>query len=134
MTKTFAIEELLARIRVILKRKGKRESNNSNNTLEAGKLVMYRDEHRVTYNDKEVSLSKKEFELLKYLMENRGIVLSREKILDHVWGYDYYGDTNVTDVYIRYLRNKIDQKFDVHYIHTIRGVGYLFKENEKSEI
>lgn len=133
MTKTFAIEELLARIRVILKRKGKRESNNSNNTLESGKLVMYRDEHRVTYNDKEVSLSKKEFELLKYLMENRGIVLSREKILDHVWGYDYYGDTNVTDVYVRYLRNKIDQKFDVHYIHTIRGVGYLFKENEKSE-
>ena len=60
-------------------------------------------------------------------MENKGIVLTREKILDHVWGYDYYGDTNVTDVYIRYLRNKIDQKFDVQFIHTVRGVGYILK-------
>lgn len=131
MTKTFAIEELLARIRVVLKRRGKRE--HSQHTLEVGKLVMHKDEYRVTYDHKEISLSKKEFELLKYLMENKGIVLSREKILDHVWGYDYYGDTNVTDVYIRYLRNKIDQKFCVQFIHTIRGVGYLFKENEKSQ-
>lgn len=128
MTKPFAIEELLARIRVVLKRKVKRTENNS--TIEAGKLILCQDEYRVTYDGKEISLSKKEFDLLKYLMENKGIVLSREKILDHVWGYDYFGDTNVTDVYIRYLRNKIDQKYDVHYIHTIRGVGYMFKEND----
>ena len=64
-------------------------------------------------------------------MENKGIVLSREKILDHVWGYDYLGDTNITDVYIRYLRNKIDQKFNVSFIHTVRGVGYMFKEHEQ---
>lgn len=128
MTKPFAIEELLARIRVILKRKGIRERNGQ--TLEEGKLILYKDEHRVIYQDEEISLSKKEFELLSYLMENRGIALSREKILDHVWGYDYFGDTNVTDVYIRYLRNKIDQKFQVQFIHTIRGVGYLFKQNE----
>lgn len=129
MTKSFAIEELLARIRVVLKRREKKGHNS--HTLEAGNLILYKDEHRVIFKEKEVSLSKKEFELLSYLMENRGIVLSREKILDHVWGYDFYGDTNVTDVYIRYLRNKIDQKFGVQFIHTIRGVGYMFKENEE---
>lgn len=129
MTKSFAIEELLARIRVNLKRKEKKEDKS--NSIEAGSLILYKDEHRVTYNGKEISLSKKEFELLSYLMENRGIVITREKILDHVWGYDYFGDTNVTDVYIKYLRNKIDQKFDVQYIHTVRGVGYIFKQNEK---
>ncbi|KUO65351.1 MAG: PhoB family transcriptional regulator [Gracilibacter sp. BRH_c7a] len=130
MTKSFAIEELLARIRVVLKRKGKIEAANTH-TLGAGNLLLHKDEYRVTYKDKEISLSKKEFELLRYLMENRGIVLSREKILDHVWGYDFYGDTNVTDVYIRYLRNKIDQKYEVQFIHTVRGVGYMFKENEE---
>ncbi|NLI91301.1 MAG: response regulator transcription factor [Peptococcaceae bacterium] len=129
MTKSFAIEELLARIRVVLKRKGKRGANNLQ--LECGKLSLFVDEHRVTYSGKEISLSKKEFELLKYLMENKGIVLTREKILDHVWGYDFYGDTNVTDVYIKYLRNKIDQQFAVQFIHTVRGVGYIFKQNEE---
>jgi DNA-binding response OmpR family regulator len=129
MTKSFAIEELLARIRVNLKRKNKREENSSK--LDAGKLVLYKDEHRVSFEGREIALSKKEFELLKYLMENKGIVLSREKILDHVWGYDYYGDTNVTDVYVKYLRNKIDQKYDVQFIHTVRGVGYIFKQDEE---
>ena len=127
MTKSFAIEELLARIRVVLKRKGKKEDDNNTVQSESGLLILFKDEHRVTYKDKEIALSKKEFELLRYLMENKGIVLTREKILDHVWGYDYYGDTNVTDVYIRYLRNKIDQKFDVQFIHTVRGVGYILK-------
>jgi DNA-binding response OmpR family regulator len=130
MTKSFAIEELLARIRVILKRRGKKEDQN--NRIMAGPVILYKDEHRVTCQGTDISLSKKEFELLKYLMENKGIVLSREKILDHVWGYDYYGDTNVTDVYIKYLRNKIDQKYNIILIHTVRGVGYLFKyEDEK---
>jgi DNA-binding response OmpR family regulator len=128
MTKSFAIEELLARIRVILKRRGKKEGKSA--VIESGPLVLYKDEYRVTFNNKEISLSKKEFELLKYLMENKGIVLTRERILDQVWGYDYIGDTNVTDVYIRYLRNKIDQKYDVQFIHTVRGVGYLFRQNE----
>ena len=129
VTKPFAIEELLARIRVALKRKGKEVSDNKN-IIQAGKIVLYKDEYKVTYDSKEVSLSKKEFELLLYLMENKGIVLSREKILDSVWGYDYHGDTNVTDVYIRYLRSKIDQKFGTQYIHTVRGVGYIFKNEE----
>lgn len=129
MTKSFAIEELLARIRVILKRRGKTEENS--NVLKAGKLILYKDEHRVTFEGKEIALSKKEFQLLSYLMDNRGIVLSREKLLDHVWGYDYYGDTNVTDVYIRYLRSKIDHKYNIQLIHTIRGVGYTFKQHEE---
>jgi len=129
MTKSFAIEELLARIRVILKRRGRQEDKSA--ILEAGPLVLYKDEYRVTFNNKEISLSRKEFELLKYLMENKGIVLTREKILDRVWGYDYRGDTNVTDVYIKYLRNKIDQKYNIPFIHTVRGVGYLFKVNEE---
>jgi len=129
MTKSFAIEELLARIRVILKRRGKKEDQN--NRITAGPVILYKDEHRVTCQGADISLSKKEFELLKYLMENKGIVLSREKILDHVWGYDYYGDTNVTDVYIKYLRNKIDQKYNIVLIHTVRGVGYLLKYEEE---
>ena len=130
LTKPFAIEELLARIRVVLKRKSKQEADNPH-ILKVGKLALNVDEYSVTYAGEEISLSKKEFELLKYLMENKGIVLSRDKILEHVWGYDYFGDTNVTDVYIRYLRNKIDQKYGDQFIHTIRGVGYMFKENGK---
>jgi len=130
LTKPFAIEELLARIRVVLKRKSKQEVDNSH-ILKAGKLALNADEYSVSYAGEEINLSKKEFELLKYLMENKGIALSRDRILEQVWGYDYLGDTNVTDVYIRYLRNKIDQKYGVQFIHTIRGVGYMFKENGK---
>lgn len=129
VTKPFAIEELLARIRVALKRKG-REVSDTKNIIQAGKIILYKDEYKVTYDSKKISLSKKEFELLKYLMENKGIVLSREKLLESVWGYDYLGDTNITDVYIRYLRSKIDQKFGTQYIHTVRGVGYIFKNEE----
>ncbi|HHX77038.1 MAG TPA: response regulator transcription factor [Firmicutes bacterium] len=129
MTKPFAIEELLARIRAVLKRKEKNLQHS--NVITCGDLTLFKDEYRVTFKKEEIALSKTEFELLKYLMENRGIVLSREKILENVWGYDYLGDTNITDVYIRYLRNKIDQKINVSYIHTVRGVGYLFKEHEK---
>jgi two-component system response regulator ArlR len=129
MTKPFAIEELLARIRAVLKRNEKNLQHA--NVITWGDLTLFKDEYRVTFKKEEVALSKTEFELLKYLMENRGIVLSREKILENVWGYDFLGDTNITDVYIRYLRNKIDQKYNVSYIHTVRGVGYLFKEHEK---
>ncbi|NLT94410.1 MAG: response regulator transcription factor [Clostridia bacterium] len=129
ITKPFAIEELLARIRAVLKRKDKKMPHN--HTITCGDLTLYKDEYRVTFKDEEIALSKTEFELLKYLMENKGIVLSREKILENVWGYGYLGDTNITDVYIRYLRNKIDQKYNVSFIHTVRGVGYMFKDHEK---
>lgn len=134
VTKPFAIEELLARIRASLKRSRRGASEGDNAVIKSGRLVLRRDEHRVTFDGHEVILSKKEFDLLSCLMENRGTVLSREKILDQVWGYDYYGDTNITDVYIRYLRSKIDQRFGVNLIHTVRGVGYIFKKDEQEEL
>lgn len=128
VTKPFAIEELLARIRVALKRHQTTASReNHEDRLEAGDLVLNRMQHRVTWKDEEIALSKKEYDLLLYLMENSGIVLDREKLIEKVWGYDFMGDTNVTDVYIRYLRSKIDQRFGVNYIKTVRGVGYLFE-------
>jgi len=131
ITKPFAIEELLARIRTALKRKTnakKRSKDTNKNVIKAGNLELSKDEYKVTYSSEEIMLSKKEFELLLYMMENKDIVLTREKILENVWGYDFMGDTNITDVYIRYLRSKIDQRFGIQYIHTVRGVGYTFRE------
>jgi two-component system response regulator ArlR len=130
VTKPFAIEELLARIRVALKRKGHNGKKAEEDLLEAGNLILNKSSHRVTCNGEEIPLSKKEYDLLEYMMENRGIVLTREKLIEKVWGYDYYGDTNVTDVYIRYLRAKVDQKYNLSYIKTIRGVGYIFEDKE----
>lgn len=125
MTKPFAIEELLARIRTILKRK--RSPSLKINQLAVGGLKIDLDKHSVMYNDEYVELTKKEYDLLKYLVENTNIVLTRDKIIESVWGYDYCGDTNVVDVYIRYLRSKIDDKYNVKIISTIRGVGYILK-------
>jgi len=130
VTKPFAIEELLARIRVALKRKSSSCKKVEEEILEAGKLVLSKTSHKVTFGDEEIPLSKKEYDLLEYMMENRGMVLTREKLIEKVWGYDYYGDTNVTDVYIRYLRAKLDQKYNMSYIRTIRGVGYIFEDKE----
>lgn len=130
VTKPFAIEELLARIRVALKRKGSHGKKVNEELLEAGDLVLNKTSHRVTCNGEEIQLSKKEYDLLEYMMENKGIVLTREKLIEKVWGYDYYGDTNVTDVYIRYLRAKVDQKYNLSYIRTVRGVGYIFEDKE----
>lgn len=125
MTKPFAIEELLARIRVVFKHKNSSIPNS--NTIDAGKLKLDIDKHIVTYDGSTIDLTKKEFDLLNYLMTNKNIALSRESILEKVWGYNYFGDTNVVDVYIRYLRSKIDDKYNEKFIHTIRGVGYGFK-------
>jgi DNA-binding response OmpR family regulator len=126
VTKPFAIEELLARIRVALKRK--KNLTHSSKPLSINGLKLDLEQHLVTYQDETVDLTKREFDLLRYLMENQNIVLTRDKILEAVWGYDYLGDTNVVDVYIRYLRSKIDEKYNQKFIHTIRGVGYLFKD------
>ncbi|SHJ16507.1 DNA-binding response regulator, OmpR family, contains REC and winged-helix (wHTH) domain [Dethiosulfatibacter aminovorans DSM 17477] len=132
MTKPFAIEELLARIRVLLKRKLRNDKNEitdeNKDILSHDKLKLYKDNYRVEYGDDEIELTKKEFELLEYLMINKNIVLSREKILENVWGYDYFGETNLIDVYIRYLRGKIDQKYGVDVIKTVRGVGYIIRD------
>lgn len=127
VTKPFAIEELLARIRVALKRKSSIYTKPSNTLLVNG-LKIDLDKYLVTYNDSPIELTKKEFDFLHYLMENKNMVLTRDQILEKVWGYSYFGDTNVVDVYIRYLRSKIDNKFNRKFIHTIRGVGYLLKD------
>jgi two-component system, OmpR family, response regulator ArlR len=125
VTKPFAIEELLARIRVALKRKSIAAA--ASKTLQLEKLCIDLEKHNVSYDSNSIDLTKKEFDLLKYLLENKNIVLSRDKILETVWGFDYFGDTNVVDVYIRYLRSKIDDKYDKKFIHTVRGVGYMIK-------
>lgn len=134
VTKPFAIEELLARIRVALKRRQTGATNgngaSTEDNLTVGRLTVAKKQHRVTFGDEEIALSKKEYDLLLFLMENKDIVLDREKLIEKVWGYDFMGDTNVTDVYIRYLRSKIDQRFGVNFIRTVRGVGYLFEGKE----
>ena len=126
ITKPFAIEELLARIRAALRKKP--SSREEGNTLSAGPLVMDPDRHEVTVNGAGVELTRREFDLLHYLLENKGKVISRESLLDHVWGFDFVGETNAVDVYIRFLRSKIDEAFDIKLIHTVRGVGYVIRE------
>ena len=126
LTKPFAIEELLARMRVAFKHA--HAGGAKKVILEVQGLEIDTDKRMVTVNGTVVDLTKKEYELLLYLVQNKNIVLSREQILNEVWGYSYIGETNVVDVYIRYLRSKIDEAFGIKYIHTIRGVGYYVKD------
>lgn len=126
LTKPFAIEELLARMRVAFKHA--HAGGAKKVILEVQGLEIDTDKRMVTVNGTVVDLTKKEYELLLYLVQNKNIVLSREQILNEVWGYSYIGETNVVDVYIRYLRSKIDEEFGIKYIHTIRGVGYYVKD------
>ncbi|WP_054743064.1 response regulator transcription factor [Cellulosilyticum ruminicola] len=129
ITKPFAIEELLARIRVLFKLKVPAIAPSQiQETLTCSKLSLCPEKYEVSYDNTPIALTKKEFELLEYLMRNKNLVVTRESILEKVWGYDYLGDTNVVDVYIRYLRNKIDQKFQDKLIYTIRGMGYQIKD------
>ncbi len=126
MTKPFAIEELLARIRVGLKKHRASSAAASPSVLTSGKLSLDPAKYAVTWDGQPITLTKKEFDLLKYLMQHKGQAVTRDALLSDVWGYDYAGDTNVVDVYIRYLRHKIDEPFQVKTIHTIRAVGYMF--------
>ena len=125
MTKPFAIEELLARMRVALKKQTKASEMP---VIKAGRLTLDRNKYEVHFAETPITLTKKEFELLAYLMTNKNLVLSREQIVENVWGYEYEAETNVTDVYIRYLRSKIDEEFGTNYIKTVRGIGYQFKD------
>lgn len=135
ITKPFAIEELLARIRVALKLHGNSaflekstETQNAENGIYTWeKLVLNDRKHEVTYDGHEISLTNREFMMLKTLLENVDIVMSRDALLEHTCGYDYVGETNVADVYIRFLRTKIDEAFGVKMIQTVRGVGYVIK-------
>ena len=125
VTKPFAIEELLARIRAALRNKGGAAQSAA---LTAGDLVMDVERHQVSVRGQDVELTKKEFGLLRHLLENKGRVLTREVLLDAVWGFDFVGETNSVDVYIRFLRSKLDDAFGMKLIHTVRGVGYVIKE------
>lgn len=124
LVKPFAFDELLARIRVLLRKK----SGSAQNLYQLANLKVDLTSHSVFRDDTPILLSAKEFSILEYMILNQGIVLSREKIEEHIWNYDYQGGSNLVDVYIRYLRKKIDEPFTPKLIHTVRGVGYVLKE------
>jgi DNA-binding response OmpR family regulator len=127
ITKPFSIEELLARIRAALRKGG--VSKAEQDQLSISRLRMDVPRHLVEVDGREIDLTNREFMLLKYLLENKTIVLSRDQLLEKVWGYEYAGETNVVDVYVRYLRNKIDDPFNIKLLHTVRGVGYVLRED-----
>ncbi|OFS21660.1 response regulator transcription factor [Clostridium sp. HMSC19A10] len=127
ITKPFAIEELLARIRTALKKRVTTLRQNEN-VLNCKLLILDKMKHKVMYDNTEIELTHREFNLLQILMENKNIVLNRDVLIEKVCGYDYIGETNVIDVYIRYLRTKIDDVFKVKIITTVRGVGYVIKD------
>ena len=124
LVKPFAFEELLARIRVMLRKPAAVQTTVSR----VADLEVHMDTRQVFRQGKEIRLSGKEFSLLRYMVQNSGIVLSREKLEQHIWNYDYAGGSNVIDVYIRYLRKKIDDGYEKKLIHTVRGAGYVLKE------
>ena len=127
LIKPFAFDELLARIRVLLRR----NTNNASNVFTIANLSVNCDSHEVYRDKTPIKLSTREFTILEYMIRNKEKVLPREKIEQHIWDYNYEGGTNVVDVYIRYLRKKIDDNFSPKLIHTIRGLGYILKvDNE----
>ena len=124
LVKPFAVEELLARIRVLLRK----PAETPKTCYQVADLEVHMDTRQVLRGGKEVKLSGKEFALLRYMIQNEGIVLSRDRLEEHLWNFDYAGDSNVIDVYIRYLRKKIDEGYEPKLIHTVRGAGYVLKE------
>lgn len=126
LVKPFSFDELMARVRAMT-----RKTTAANSPVySAADLVLDTGSHSVTRSGKNIKLSAKEFALLECLLRNKGQVLSREKIENNLWNFDYEGGTNAVDVYIRYLRKKIDEDFSPRLIHTVRGVGYVLKEDE----
>lgn len=128
LVKPFAFEELLARIRVMLRKNSTAEIKT--NIFTISDLTVDFNAQKVYRGGREINLSSREFSILRYLCMNRGIVLSRDKIEEHIWNYDYAGGSNVVDVYIRYLRKKIDEGFSPRLIHTVRGAGYVLREEK----
>ncbi len=126
LIKPFAFVELLARIKVLIRR----NTNTITNQLKIADLVMDNSSRTVKSGNIDIQLTSKEFDILEYLLINNGIVLNRDKISQHLWGYEYEGNSNVIDVFIRYLRKKIDDQHEIKLIHTIRGVGYVLKVEE----
>ncbi len=127
LTKPFAYDELSARVRALLRR----NTEDKRNQLRLADLTMDLAMHRVIRDQKEIALTSREYALLEYFLRNQGQVLTRSQIADHVWNYDFDYDSNVVDVYVRYLRKKIDKGFAYPLLHTVRGYGYVLKdENE----
>jgi heavy metal response regulator len=120
LVKPFAFQELLARIRALLRRSGEVKTTR----LQVGDLLLDTLTHRATRGERAIELTAREYAILEFLMRHAGQVLSRTQIAEHVWNYDFYSTSNVVDVYIRYLRRKVDEGFDVNLIETVRGVGY----------
>lgn len=131
ITKPFQIEELLARIRAALRVKPQSVTETEmSGALHLEDLQVNEQTRQVTRGELDVELTPREFDLLVYLLKNKSLVLNREQIIEAVWGYDYYGDTNIVDVYIRYIRKKIDLPEMEPLIHTVRGVGYVLREGK----
>ncbi len=124
VVKPFSFDELIARIIAV----NRTASGNTSSKLELADLTLDMESHIVKRDDKEISLTGKEYALLEYLMINKNRIMSREKILSHVWGYDYEGGEKIVDVYMNYLRKKIDGDYEIKLIHTARGIGYVMKE------
>ncbi|WP_371381281.1 response regulator transcription factor [Sporomusa aerivorans] len=128
LTKPFAIAELFARIRAAFRKTNAVHQTTQDGRLYVKNLSLFPSRYEALVDGQPVELTKKEYDLLDYLVRNKNFVLNRDRILQQVWGYEYTGDTNIVDVYIRYLRNKLDEPFNQKYIHTIRGVGYVVKD------
>jgi len=126
VVKPFSFKELMARVRAMTREK----YGTSSSILQVGDLTMDTASQKVARGERNIDLSAKEYALLRYMMTNSGIVLSRDMIEDHVWNYDYEGGTNVVDVYIRYLRRKIDEGEEKKLIQTVRGRGYVIRADE----
>ncbi|SHI10556.1 DNA-binding response regulator, OmpR family, contains REC and winged-helix (wHTH) domain [Sporobacter termitidis DSM 10068] len=125
VTKPFAIEELLARIRAALRKNAPAAESE---VLTAQNVTLDVKRHTVSVEGQDVDLTKREFDLLHYLLKNKGIVVTREALMENVWDFDFDGGTNTVDVYIRFLRGKLDEAFNIKLIHTVRGVGYVIKD------
>ena len=124
LVKPFDFDELLARLRVVTRKRG----GSATNVFTVADLTVDTASHRVTRGGRTIALSAKEFALLEYMIRNRGVVLSRERIENHLWNYDYSGGSNVVDVYVSYLRRKIDADYPTKLIHTVWGVGWVLRE------
>ena len=127
LTKPYATKELVARVRAALRRHDA-PAIVADPSYTIRDLYIYPDRHEVRVGDEYIDLTKKEFDLLLFLAKNKNRVLTRQQILEEVWGYGYVGNTNIVDVYVRYLRSKIDEKIGRKYIHTIRGIGYVVRD------
>ncbi|WP_379143829.1 response regulator transcription factor [Paenibacillus sp. sgz500992] len=129
ITKPFQIEELLARVRAALRLASTRNIEETGSWLKADDLELNETTREVVRAGRTIDLTPREFDLLVFLLKNKRQVLNREQIMTAVWGYDYYGDTNVVDVYIRYVRKKLTQGDQSELIHTVRGIGYVLKDS-----